>query len=75
MKILAFGIVAEKTGAKEFACEDIPDSDSLYLWLRNTYPELRKIKFSIAINRKLAQVNTKIDDGSEVALLPPFSGG
>lgn len=75
IKILAFGIVAEKIGKGDFFCTGISDIDTLRQWLANEFPQLKGIKFSIAVNRKLAHENCKFDNNSEIALLPPFSGG
>jgi molybdopterin converting factor subunit 1 len=40
------------------------------------YPQVvRKIQFVIAINRKIADDATTVDQMDEVAILPPVSGG
>ena len=40
-----------------------------------TYPALSKMNFKIAINRELTESNLNLNDGDQVALLPPFAGG
>jgi molybdopterin synthase sulfur carrier subunit len=39
------------------------------------YPQIAKIQFVIAINRKIADDATTVDQMDEVAILPPVSGG
>lgn len=75
IKVKAFGIVAEKIGTSELTLEVIPTTETLLGYLHQQYPELKHMKFSIAVNRKQAVGNTAIPNGAEVALLPPFSGG
>lgn len=75
IKILAFGIVAEKIKSSEFYLEDVENTQLLRDLLRTRFPELAGTKYSVSINRKLVHEDVSIDSGSEVALLPPFSGG
>ena len=39
------------------------------------YPQIARIQFVIAINRKIADDATTLDQMDEVAILPPVSGG
>lgn len=75
IKIIAFGIIAEKLQAKELVLENISDTNSLLEHLKKTYPTLNGIKISVAVNKNIITQNTIINQESEVALLPPFSGG
>lgn len=73
--ILIFGHLTELIGASEIKLYDLQDSNKLIEFLNNQYPELRDQKYAIAINKKIISSNTLLTDGSNVALLPPFSGG
>lgn len=75
VKVLAFGIVAEKISLSEIYLENVSDLHTLKDALSLRFPELANIKYSVSINRKLVYQNAPIDSDSEVALLPPFSGG
>lgn len=75
IKVLAFGMIADKIKTQQLLLENIPNTDILLGFLHQQYPELQHIKFSIAVNKKQAHGNTPIPSGAEVALLPPFSGG
>lgn len=75
IKIIAFGMVAEKINATEFYLQGVTTADELLNLLYEKYPQLKNIKFTLSINRNIANKNVAINAGSEVALLPPFSGG
>jgi len=75
LKIKAFGMVAEKLPANELELENIANTDQLLGFLYQQYPDLKNIKFSIAVDRKQVHDNVLLSPDSEVALLPPFSGG
>ncbi|TVP50114.1 MAG: MoaD/ThiS family protein [Mongoliibacter sp.] len=75
MKILAFGKIVELLGKTELELDNMPNTDILLGFLQQQYPELKNMKFSLAVNKKQVTGNTEIPQGAEVALLPPFSGG
>ena len=39
------------------------------------YPKLRDLSFLISNNKKIVVENISLNQGDEIALLPPFSGG
>jgi molybdopterin synthase sulfur carrier subunit len=73
--IKAFGMVAEKIGSAELTLDYLKDSDELLEALRAKFPELKSVKFSLAINKKMITGKQDIPEDAEIALLPPFSGG
>ena len=75
IKILAFGILAEKMQTNVLFFSMPVDTDTLMKDLKKAYPSVDKLKFSIAINKKIISENTPLHREDEVALLPPFSGG
>lgn len=75
IKVKAFGMVAEKLGKQELVLENPGNSDRLLEHLNKNYPDLKGIKFSLAVNKKLCTESSIIPIGAEVAILPPFSGG
>jgi molybdopterin synthase sulfur carrier subunit len=72
--IILFGRLADIAGNSVFV-NDAADTDSLMSALHTTYPALAKAKYVIAVNRQVITSNTRLNDNSVVALLPPFSGG
>lgn len=51
------------------------DTDMLELDLKNKFPQLKNFTYRIAVNKEIINKNTKLNDGDEIAFLPPFSGG
>ncbi|MBK7233980.1 MAG: MoaD/ThiS family protein [Saprospiraceae bacterium] len=75
IRLMCFGMLEEITGFKERQLIGKQDTDQFRIWLNDEFPELQKIDFVIAVNRKLINQNTVLKNEDEVALLPPFSGG
>ncbi len=75
IRVLAFGIVAEKAGVSLITAEGITDITSLQQWLHQQFPLLKEINYSIAADRKIVTGNADLKECTEIALLPPFSGG
>jgi molybdopterin synthase sulfur carrier subunit len=74
-ELKAFGMIAEKTGTDSIQVIGIETIDALKIYLNEQFPDLKSAKFSIAVDKQIVQDNREIPFGSEVALLPPFSGG
>lgn len=70
-----FGLLAEVTQCSE---EQINCSTNTVLELLDLlykrFPELKEKDFQIAQNNNIVGLNSKLES-SEIALLPPFSGG
>ena len=75
--ILYFGMIAECTGQSMeiWDSEEKISVQELTQALLEKYPILRDRKFRIAVNKQMANTQTPILPGAEVALLPPFAGG
>lgn len=75
INLLAFGQIAEITGKSTWKMIEIKDTITLIKNLEEQFPALVKMKYSIAVNKKVIQENTTIHENDTIALLPPFSGG
>ena len=73
--ILLFGQLKEICSGDTVVVEGANDTNELQQKLFTKYPAMENAKFAIAVNRKLVTTNTVLDYSSEIALLPPFSGG
>lgn len=73
--IKAFGMIAEKIGKESLELENPGTTEALKSLLFDHYPELKTMKFSLAVNKMMVQGDKNLEVGMEVALLPPFSGG
>lgn len=75
MNITFFGPLTDVTGSTRVEWDDIPDTDTLRERLERSFPGLQDRKFLLSVNNKIVRDNTTLQSSSEVALLPPFSGG
>ena len=74
-----FARLREITGKSELSLE-LPDGyDARALWddLAKEYPGLARYRASVscAVNEEYAKFTARLEDGDEVAFLPPVSGG
>ena len=76
--MLLFAGLAERAGAREWRLDDVAERSTvgaLIVALRERHAALRSVPFAIARNRSLARDAETLEDGDELALLPPVSGG
>jgi len=79
IRLVAFATAREALGGRELELE-VPNGSTvadLASLLRAEYPDLATIwpRLAVAVDGELAQPQTELQDDSEVALLPPVSGG
>lgn len=75
INILAFGKIADVTASRQWKMKAVGTTDQVRQELEATYPDLRGMQYLMAIDKKIVTADTPLQDGAEVALLPPFSGG
>ena len=75
INVLVFGQITDITGKGSLKFSDVKDTDELILQLKNKYPQLQPLEYSIAVNKKMIHDNTLLKNNDTVAILPPFSGG
>jgi molybdopterin synthase sulfur carrier subunit len=75
LTIRLFGQFIELAGSKSLQVEEVPDTDALRRLLENKFPSLQSIPYLVAINKDVATGNTVLSPASDIALLPPYSGG
>jgi molybdopterin converting factor subunit 1 len=76
--ILFFGITRDFAGSRSMKF-DFPEDTSVKS-IRNTleqkYPSLDGLKrYAVAVNNEYAGDDVVVNDGDEIAILPPVSGG
>ncbi|MGH9406101.1 MAG: molybdenum cofactor biosynthesis protein MoaE [Terriglobia bacterium] len=79
IKTLFFGVAHDLTGISEERTE-VPEGESLAeLWRRyqDRFPRLAQLRDSLlfSVNQAVAEPSHQLEDGDEVAFLPPVSGG
>lgn len=75
IEIKFFGQLAELTGKINIEVNEVNDTDSLIKKMLSAYPVINEFNFLVTVDKKLVKGNQKLEDGCEVAFLPPFSGG
>jgi len=74
MTILFFGRLRDGAPASPVPL-DVRDTDALRAWLGLCRPELLDASVRIAVNDEMILGNRALDEGDEIAFLPPMSGG
>jgi molybdopterin synthase sulfur carrier subunit len=77
-EVLLFGVAREIVGSSKtmVKLESDGNVDDLMTSLKRSYPDFERLtSFVIAINNEYADSERKINDGDEVAVIPPVSGG
>ncbi len=74
MKVLLFGIIAEKAnvGELELHAESV---SSLKQALEQRINGLRELSYALAVDRVIVYHDQQLTGSEEIALLPPFAGG
>ncbi|PWS26026.1 molybdopterin synthase sulfur carrier subunit [Pedobacter yonginense] len=75
IQLLSFGKIAEIITVKHVNIEGISDTDGLKSHLEAQFPELKNVKYKLAVNKLIVQSNTSLTHHATVAIMPPFSGG
>ncbi len=79
IRVLFHASLAEITGLAETEVEagEFADVASIFARFLADHPRLAAHRDSLlyAVNREFAQPQTRVEDGDEVAFLPPVSGG
>lgn len=75
VKVLIFGLLKDVTHSAVCEVDDVSDTDEMILKMNKRYPGLENMKYLIAVEKEIVQVNTPLRDSYTVALLPPYSGG
>lgn len=79
MELLLFGIAREIVGKNKLsipADADINTVSSLKKWLTVQYPQLAALtSMAVAVDSEYATDDQQLQSNSEVAFIPPVSGG
>ena len=76
LEVKYFGMIAEWASTEQESIEvDGTSVAALKYALVKRIPRLKDISYQIALNQKLVNSETLVNDADEVAVLPPFAGG
>ena len=74
MKVLLFGMIAEKAGAAEIKLS-AASTHALKRALEQRIPGLAAMSYGLSVDRRLVHADIPLMGAEEIALLPPFAGG
>jgi len=75
VKVLFFGVLAEITGTSCRHYREVSSIGDLKFRIHDDFPEVVHYNFRISLNNEIINNDPKLNDGDEVALMPPFAGG
>jgi molybdopterin converting factor small subunit len=82
VRVLLFAGLRERAGRGELLIDELPAGatvDQVVALARARVPGLDLVQFAVARNRSIVRApdrsGTRVEDGDELALLPPVSGG
>jgi molybdopterin synthase sulfur carrier subunit len=75
VKVLFFGVLADVTGTNCKHFNDVKSIGDLQLRIQDDFPEVVHYKYRISLNNALIDSDPLLNNGDEVALIPPFAGG
>jgi len=75
VQVRYFGSIAEITGKEQERFQFSGKFTDLLETLKTKYSLLQTADFQVSVNFTIIQDNPILNDGDEIALLPPFAGG
>ncbi|MDZ4758361.1 MAG: MoaD/ThiS family protein [Bacteroidota bacterium] len=75
ISIKFFGMLQEQIGSMIEVDESVENVEQLRAILEKKYIYLNGINYLVAVNKNIASNEIIITSDSEIAILPPFSGG
>jgi molybdopterin synthase sulfur carrier subunit len=75
VEIILFGQLADIARREKILVSNVSDTNELVRAIEQQYPAMAGVKYIIAADKKVISANTAINEKTELALLPPFSGG
>jgi molybdopterin converting factor small subunit len=73
--VLFFGVLAEVTHTMIKHYRNVASFGDLKLRIEDDFPEIIHYNYRISVNQEIINNEPVLNDGDELALLPPFSGG
>jgi molybdopterin synthase sulfur carrier subunit len=75
VKVLFFGVLAEVSATYSKNYREVKSIGDLRLRIQDDFPEIVHYNYRISLNNEIINNDPKLNNGDEIALLPPFAGG
>ena len=75
IEVLFFGVLADVARKERLTIDGAVDLDNLKRKITAEIPEFDDYKYQVSVNKTIIRENIKLNNGDEVAFLPPFAGG
>jgi sulfur-carrier protein len=75
VKVLFFGVLSEVAGFNIKLYNNVKSVGDLRLRIEDDFPEMAHYNFRISVNQEIINDDAPLNNGDEVAYLPPFAGG
>lgn len=75
VKVFFFGVLAEVTATNFKHYLNVKSIGDLKLRIQDDFPEIVHYDFRISLNNEIIDSDLLLNEGDEVALMPPFAGG
>lgn len=75
IKILPFGKIVDILSPQDWDATGAETAGALRRQLEAKFPDLKGMHYLLAVDKKITDEESQLQEWSTVALLPPFSGG
>lgn len=75
IRVKFFGVLSEVVGENDIVIKGNSTLLQLKQSIIDRHPSLKDYKYRISVNRVIIGADHKLNEGDEVAFLPPFAGG
>lgn len=75
LKLLFFGVLTDATNTNELSVDTVADTNALKQAVAAQFPGVAEYHYNLAVNQEIMHDNVPLNDGDEIAFMPPYSGG
>jgi len=75
VKVLFFGVLSDVTGTDCRHYAEVKSVSDLKIRIMDDFPEVQHYNYRISLNSEILNSDRNLNDGDEIAFLPPFAGG
>lgn len=75
VKVLFFGVLTDVAGTSIKVYNGVKSLSDLKFRITDDFPEIVHYDYRISVNNTIVVDDPVLNDGDEIALMPPFAGG